>query len=62
MRQQKPCSPEDMIAFLLALCCRKDSSTTPLSRDEDLNKRIKACNEKVNPIAKSVELKGKLLE
>jgi len=60
MRQRKPCSPKDMILFLLALCCQDDSSTTPVSRDDALDKCFEECFEKVAPIADMEEMRQKL--
>ena len=60
MGQRKYCNPEDMVQFLLALCCQDDSSTAPVSRDETLDKRFGDCLREVIPIADSKELKGRL--
>jgi len=60
MRQRKYCDPEDMIRFLLALCCQDDSSTTPVSRDEVLDGRFEDCMREAVPIANSDELREKL--
>jgi hypothetical protein len=60
MNQRKYCNPEDMILFLLALCCQDDSSTTPVSRDETLDKRFEDCSREVISIANSDELRQRL--
>jgi hypothetical protein len=60
MGQKKSCDPMDMIAFLLALCCRKDSSPAIDSREDDLDKRLEDCFQKVIPIAEDGKLKRKL--
>ena len=60
MGQRKYCNPEDMVQFLLALCCQDDSSTVPISRDEILDKRFGDCLREVIPIADSKELTGRL--
>ena len=60
MGQQKYCNPEDMVRFLLALCCQDHSSTTSVSRDETLNRRFGDCFGKVISIANSKELRGRL--
>jgi hypothetical protein len=60
MQQQKWCEPEDMIRFLLAICCQGDSSTTPVSRDEILETRFQSCLEKATEIANCSELEEKL--
>jgi len=60
MRQRKYCDPEDMIRFLLALCCQGDSSTTPVSRDEVLDRRFEDCLREAVPIANSDVLREKL--
>jgi hypothetical protein len=60
MAQRKRCHPKDMIMFLLAFCCREDSSQTAVSRDDDLNKRFEDCYERIIPIANDVILKEKL--
>ena len=60
MEEHEYCSPEDMITFLLALCCRKDSSITPISRDKDLDKRFDDCHRSVIPIANDDELQRRL--
>jgi hypothetical protein len=62
MLQRRLCEPEDMIRFLLAICCQSDSSTTPVSRDEILDTCYKDCLEKATEIAKCGELKEKLKE
>ena len=60
MEQQGDCDPEDMIRFLLALCCQDDSSTTPVSRDEVLDRRFEECFRKVIPVADSEEIQQRL--
>ena len=60
MDQRKYCDPEDMIRFLLALCCQDDSSTTSVSRDETLDRRFEDCLRKVIPVANSEELRQML--
>ena len=62
MAQRKYCHPEDMIRFLLALCCQDDSSTAPVSRDEALNTRFGVCLREVTPVANSDEMRQKLNE
>jgi hypothetical protein len=49
-----------MIMFLLALCCREDSSQTAVSHDDDLNKQFEDCYERIIPIANNDKLKEKL--
>ena len=56
MEKRKYCNPEDMVLFLLALCCQDDSSTAAVSRDEIINKRFKDCLREVNQIANSPDL------
>ena len=60
MRQQKYCNPKDMIQFLLALCRQGDSSTTPASRDDALDRCFEECFEKVTPVAELDEVRQKL--
>lgn len=60
MEQRKYCNPEDMIRFLLALCRRGDSSTTPVSRDKVLDRCFEDCLREVIAIANSDELGRKL--
>ena len=62
MEQRKHCDPEDMIRFLLALCCQDNSSMTPVSRDEALNTCFGECLRGVTPVANSGEMKLKLNE
>ena len=62
MSQRKYCDPEAMIGFLLALCCQDDSSTTPVSRDQTLDRVFEDCFGEVIPIANSLELRQKLDE
>ena len=54
------CDPEDMIRFLLALCCQDDSSTIPAPRDEVLDRRFEDCMREAVPIINSDELREKL--
>jgi len=61
MHQRKQCKPDDMIRFLLALCCRDDSSTTAVSRDEVLDRRFEDCMREAIPIANSDELRRRLV-
>ena len=58
--QPEYCDPEALIQFLLALCCQDDASTTPISRDESLEKLFEDCFEKVIPVANSHELRKRL--
>jgi hypothetical protein len=60
MDRRKYRDPEDMIRFLLALCCQDDSSTTPVSRDEVLDGRFEECLREVIPVANSDEMRQKL--
>ena len=60
MDQRKYCDPEDMIRFLLGLCCQDDSSTTPVSCDETLDRCFEDCLRKVIPVANSEELRQRL--
>ena len=60
MKQQKPCNPEDMIRFLLALCCQDDSSTTPVSRNDTLDRCFKECSNKAAQVAQLKEMRQKL--
>jgi len=60
MGQRKYCNPEDMVRFLLALCCQDDSLTTPISRNETLDRRFRDCSGKVIEIANSEELRRRL--
>ena len=60
MDQRKYCNPGDMVRFLLALCCQRDSLVAPVSRDETLEKRFEDCSRKVIPIANSDELRQRL--
>jgi hypothetical protein len=60
MNKRKYCDPEDMIQFLLALCCQDDSSMTPVSRDDTLDKRFEDCLGKVIPVANSDGLRQRL--
>jgi len=60
MNQRKNCDPEDMIRFLLALCCQDFSSTAPVSHDEALDRRFEDCLREVVPIANSCELRQRL--
>ena len=60
MKQEKFCEPEDMIRYLLAICCQEDSSTSPISRGDVLDTRFNECLAGVAKIAESEELKGKL--
>ena len=56
MEKRKYCNPEDMVLFLLALCCQDDSSTAAVSRDEIISRRFKDCLREVNQIANSPDL------
>jgi len=60
MQQRQTCHPEEMIRFLLALCCQDDSSTTPISRDDVLIERFEDCLRQVIPVANSEEVQEKL--
>jgi len=60
MVQRKYCNPEDMVRFLLALCCQDHSSTTPISYDKTLDSRFGDCSRKVIPIANSDQLRRRL--
>jgi hypothetical protein len=60
MKERKYCNPEDMIMFLLAVCCRGDLLANPARSDKDLNKSFHDCRKSVIPIAKSAALKQKL--
>ena len=60
MQQRQTCHPEEMILFLLALCCQDDSSTTIDSRDGVLIERFEDCLRQVTPVANSEEVQGKL--
>jgi len=60
MGQRKYCNPEDMVRFLLALCCQDDSSMTPVSRDETLDRCFGDCSRQVIPLADSEELRRRL--
>ena len=60
MDQQKYCDLENMIRFLLALCCQGDSSTTPPSREKSLDGLFEDCFTKVGPVATSLELRKEL--
>ena len=57
MKQEKFCEPEDMIRFLLGICCQDDSSTTPVSRNSILDTCFTKCLAEVAKIAQSEELK-----
>jgi hypothetical protein len=59
MDQRQRCHQKDMVAFLLALCC-KNHSAAPVSRNEDLSKQFDSCYESIIPIANDVKLKEKL--
>jgi len=59
-QQRGDCDPEDMIRFLLALCCQDDSSTAPVFRDSVLDERFENCLRQVIPVANSKEILGKL--
>ena len=60
MNQRQYCSPDDMVRFLLGLCCQDDSSMAPVSRDEALDKRFEECWRKVIPVANSDEMRQRL--
>ena len=60
MKQEKLCEPEDMVRFLLAICCQDDSSTTPVSRSNVLDTCFTKCLADVAKIAQSDKLKEKL--
>jgi hypothetical protein len=60
MRRRKHCDPEAMIRFLLALCCQNDSSTTPVSHDEVLDRRFEDCLREAIPVANSNEMRQRL--
>jgi len=60
MGQQKYCDPEDMVRFLLAICCQDHPSTTPVSRDETLESRFGDCSRKVIQVANSEDLRRML--
>ena len=60
MEQRKYCDPKDMIRFLLALCRQEDSSMTPVSRDDALDKCLEECSEKVTPVAGLEAMRQKL--
>ena len=60
MKKRKHCSPEDMVQFLLALCCQDDSSTAAVSRDETLDRRYNDCLREVTSIADSPDLRERL--
>ena len=60
MSRQRYCDPEAMIGFLLALCCQDHSSTTPVSRDQTLDKLFEDCFGKVILTANCSELRQKL--
>ena len=60
MKKRKHCSPEDMVQFLLALCCQDDSSTAAVSCDETLDQRYNDCLREVTPIADSPDLRERL--
>jgi len=60
MTPRKYCDPKDMIRFLLALCRQDDSSTTPVPRDDALDKCFEECSVKVAPVANLKEMRRKL--
>jgi hypothetical protein len=60
MKQEQYCKPEDMIRFLLAICCQDDSSATPVSRGDVPDARLNEFLNGVAKIAESEELKAKL--
>jgi hypothetical protein len=60
MRQRKYCDPEDIVRFLLALCCQDDSLPTAISHDEVLDTRFDNCLREVIPVANSIEMRRKL--
>jgi len=60
MTPRKYCDPKDMIRFLLALRCQDDSSATPVSRDDALDKCFEECSKKVAPVANLKEMWRKL--
>ena len=60
MEKRKHCNPEDMVRFLLALCCQDDSSTVAVPRDDTLDKRFKDCLKEVTPIADLPDLQNRL--
>ena len=56
MQERKYCNPEDMVRFLLSLCCQDDSSTTGVSRDDTVDGRFENCLRAVTAIANSRDL------
>ena len=60
MQTRQNCDPKDMVQFLLALCRHDDSSTTPVSRDDDFDTCFKECFKKVVPVANLEEMRQKL--
>ncbi|KAF9647703.1 hypothetical protein BDM02DRAFT_3270005 [Thelephora ganbajun] len=60
MNQRKYCDPEDMIRFLLALCCQDEPSTTPVARGQVLDDCFEVCWREVIPVANSDELRQRL--
>ena len=60
MKQRKLCNPEDMVTFLLALCCQDDPPKSAVSRDKDLVNRFDDCHRSVIPIANDVGLRNRL--
>ena len=57
MKQKKHCNPEDMVKFLLALCCQDNPSAT---LDKDVDKRLNDCYKSVLPLANCNELRERL--
>jgi hypothetical protein len=60
MEREEHCKPEDMIRFLLAICCQDDFLTSPVSDGDVLDTLFNNCLDGVAKIAKCDELKGKL--
>ena len=51
---------KDMVRFLLAFCCKDNSSTTPVTADEVLGKHFEDCLRKVIPVANSDGMRQRL--
>ena len=60
MERRKHCNPEDMVMFLLALCCQDDDSPTPVSRNKDLDKLFHDCYSSILLITNRVGLRKRL--
>ena len=60
MEEHEYCDPEDMVMFLLAICCQGNYSPAHVSRDNLLDERFNACYSSVIPIANCPGLREKL--